>query len=118
MKIEEAYNIIIRCPYNFSEDEIEFNTSKLYEGRTCAMHWIRIWHTLPPHTLLHTATIKGIHGSTCAMQWIQYAHTLPPPEFLHDITLGDNDGCTCAIYWIMFVQTLPPHAVLRVQCIG
>lgn len=48
-KLRDVYNIIKRCQYYFSEDEIEFDVSKRLCDMTCAMRWIKSWRTLPPH---------------------------------------------------------------------
>lgn len=77
MKLEEAYETISRCSYNFSPEEIEFDVSKLINYETLAMHWIKKHKTLPPKELLHEPSIKDIVGYTCAMHWIVNVGTLP-----------------------------------------
>ena len=125
MKIEEAYEIIQRCPYYFTEEDMfEFrNTDKIIKrinregyrvliNNILAMVWIEKWKTIPPQILLHDAALKNREDETCAMIWIKENKSLPPKELLHDPTIQDDIDRTCAMYWIIHVGTIPPPQLL------
>ena len=118
MKIEEAIDIIDRCPYDFDEDEIEFDPSELtwhdhFEDRTCAMEWISVWKTLPPRALLHDPSIQTSSGMTCAMYWIYDIRQVPPQCLIHNPSIQDHDGMTCAMTWIRLLRTVPPQCLIH-----
>ena len=63
MKLKEAYEIICRCPYCFSDDELEFDISEgVRDGETLAMIWIIQYKTLPPPELIHDPSIQEKYG--------------------------------------------------------
>ena len=109
LKLREAYEIIKKCPYLFSKEEIDFDISDLCDGRmTCAMYYIECWKTLPPKAILHNPALQDSRGMTLAMYWICYTYTLPPPEIRHDTSIQNLEGSTCAMLWIRYKRTLPP----------
>lgn len=103
MKIEEAFEILQRCPYYFEEEEIEFNTyERVYGRHTLAEYWIMKYKTAPPSAICYDSI------DLCVF-WIRECESVPPYQIRRDVYEYDTFGYTCAMRWIQYVKKdIPP----------
>ena len=125
MKIEEAYTIVSRAPYLFSDEEInefEFDVNQFYDNgikpMTLEMLYISRWGILPQKELRHAPDLvlirnNNVVSDTCAMCWILKNKSLPPKDLLHALGIRSRTGYTCAMLYIMVCKTLPPDELLH-----
>ena len=84
MMATELCEVIRKCPYIPQDDEINFDTSTLVNGRTCVMWWITTHKTLPPKQLLHDPRIVSRWHETCLSLWINEVRSeIIPMELYH-----------------------------------
>ena len=115
MKIYEAFEVIKRCPYIFTEEDIDFDVNSLIEiddgiyahKMTIAMFYIIYWNVKPQKCLFHNALIQDDYHRTLAKYWIEYFKELPPKELLYDPSI-DAGEWSFIYYWTKYVKTMPP----------
>ena len=122
MNSKEIHDIILHCPYNFTEEDVPDPTIRIDTlpftpiytmWMTPAMMWIVEWNTEPPEALRHDPKIVDSFGLTCAMYWIINCKSDIPSYMIHDPTIQDNNGYTCAMWWISIHKTIPPNYLLH-----
>ena len=119
MEPDEIVNILLKTPYNFTDEDIPDPTitcmledDKLYSytDYTPAMLYIHIWKCDVPLSLRHDPAIQNqSRRMTCAMFWIENCKSEPPEWMRHDPNIQNVNGMTYATLWSLWVGTEVPE---------